>query len=269
MGNCLVTKLKEVVNNDNLPFFDTIVFDIKYMENATEYNLSFGFVANAPVTVFTSDGGSFKPDGESPYVQSKEYNINIPTIITFQLYNGNYKLYIRGKNSITTILNDSSDRNNYLSVASFDMNQLYWLSNLENIYMNSVEFYGNIDFADWTKIKGIYLTSGNVHSYTEMNILMNDLAKATNLITFLATNTRSTSGMQGSIEDLGYLINLRNFRIRYNSFVTGDLKKLCDALYANGKRSGTITFDLRNTGCTFNGSPAADYDITFSDEGWS
>ena len=41
MGNCLVTKLKEVVNNDNLPYLGYITTEVKESDTANESSLFF------------------------------------------------------------------------------------------------------------------------------------------------------------------------------------------------------------------------------------
>jgi hypothetical protein len=60
MENCLVTKLKGSVDNENLSFFDTISLRYVQRENPTDGTqwLQLG-AANGPVIVEALDGGTF------------------------------------------------------------------------------------------------------------------------------------------------------------------------------------------------------------------
>lgn len=94
----------------------------------------------------------------------------------------------------------------------------------------------------------------------------NDFANATGLVDLrIAENALVT----GDISSLGHLTNLEILSINNSKNITGTLESLFDAMYNNGRHSGTITVYAILSNVTYNGSvPAAAVTVTFTNDGW-
>lgn len=95
----------------------------------------------------------------------------------------------------------------------------------------------------------------------------NDFENAIGLVDLrIAENALVT----GDISSLGHLTNLEVLSINNSKNITGTLESLFDAMYSNGRHSGTITVYAILTNVTYNGVvPAAAVSVTFTNEGWS
>ena len=140
MGNCLVTKLKGVVNNDNLRKLGCIQF-----KKHTTGDFVFTIIGNGgDITVKCSDGRSFLADS----IPVNTYTIHNTVPRQFNFDGSGYNIEISGKENITTAggsgaayMMDISDLNgcrgligwtlNSPSYANGSIDDLYAIDNIE------------------------------------------------------------------------------------------------------------------------------------------
>lgn len=254
--NCLVTKLKGSVNNDNLEILGTIKVNAtsEWIENKELY---IGYkTALEHHIVEVADGSShIIPEGESETVSSLDFYYPKNNRM-FNLTPGNYNLIIPDKYDIIT-----------LKVYNIDINSLKYCTGLTSITIK-----------------------GGRYNYTgETDKCTGDLSSLANLtgLRYLRIDSYSVTGDLSAFKDYTDIIevdihgnftgDIANFKKCVNCTqalfinavnVSGNAENLFSGLYANGKRSGSLSFSILNTSAKFNNqSWTTSFIITFSENG--
>ena len=110
MENCLVTKLKAIVNNDNLPYFDTVVISVN-ADTKSDDLLRFGLssVDGKPIKITIMDSSKVMYHTDNTFTQVYGNSATIIGSTTddnkqiVDVSEGNYKIHIERKANIKSI----------------------------------------------------------------------------------------------------------------------------------------------------------------------
>ena len=120
------------------------------------------------------------------------------------------------------------------------------VANLAKETVNIIEIYGD----------GLGALTGNIESFV--------------VSTNLAFARINYANLSGNIETLGVCVGLTSIGFEGSSQVVGTVEGLLDAMFTNGRRSGQVTINVKNTSATYNGTvPTSDLVATFSGSGWT
>ena len=251
MEKCLVTTLKAVVNNNNLPFYDGFVFSVG-SANSGDFNQLNRDNKNLSIKILEGDGSFYSkanenlgreigninfryqsPTGDTAKILVKsKYDINV-------LSNGfDIKTYVKLKD--LKFMNMIKFRN---VIATGDISNLANSSSLEECIIDAINCEGDIIvFKDKVNIKSLALSG-----YSE------------------ATN------ITGDITTLSGLVNATTINFAHIPNITGKYETLIENMYKNGRRSDTM-INYFGPKCMFNNQPISGgnrYEATFSDSGVS
>jgi hypothetical protein len=264
MGNCLMTKLKASVNNDNLPIFGKITINVVPLSEISDSEQQSIYIEGTDFTVEVSGGGYFSEnyaDLETPSscLTSQTYQNGVV------LYFANVASTIRITNTITNISvqsinvwNDSIFAVDLKTIAySQSLNSLQvWqnsdvsvLKNLPNlIYAYFVKCNGDFGFVRnsplleelraYDSSSGLILlsdVSDTVKILAANNIGKGDLSSLTSK-TGLGTLELENADVTGSITDIGGLTSLETFNL-FGTSVTGSIEDFVAAQVNAGRTS--------------------------------
>jgi hypothetical protein len=224
MGNCLVTKLKEVVNNPELLKFDEFMLQAKYLDVAyqvTNYNrLILNASSNGPVTVTCIGDGEFTVQGDATSYTT--YTIPANTELTFFFTNGTYKVKISGKQNITHISatgwGGSTDDGIRRSLFLFDMGQIKYLQNMFRLMLQGTgSCSGSFEIAAPLAQCNI---AGNANIYGDVTASMSNN-------TALQYIYMSSTKISLDLTSLYNKQNLWAIGLPSGTIVNGDLTDLC------------------------------------------
>ncbi len=274
MNNCLVTKLKGVVNNDSIlklgevkiNFADkgSASFSVYYDEEA-DLKIEGASFKNEENTVL---GNTMKASAGS---QTKVFPTSRPCMISlFNKYaitkinsSGNgfdvdLAQLLQCKRMTSVILNETQVHGN--------IDGLSLMSNLSEIGFNTTDVSGDLSSLSHTT-QLTYLNfgktkmSGDISTIAGNKGLKSLIVSNTNIsgdvsvlsdLTGLATFSAYSNKLSGNINTLGRLTKLSEINFE-DTLVTGDVKELGSALHSNGKVSGTFQLVL-NDRITYNGA---------------
>lgn len=244
MENCLVTTLRQAIDNDNLPILDSIVINVVKTEEERlpeQKYLEFRLVEGTSVT-FTVLDGSNKIAQSETFMETNPRNtvtITNPSNV-FKIYfvNDNYKVKVSSKNNIQVI-------RNYIGV---DQTKKTYI---EPIY-NGMSGLNNLRIFT------------NSSSSLPFNIEI--LKDATSLVTFISP---FSPNCYGDIASLGDCILLETLRLTGTS-CSGNLEAFAQKQVDNGRTSGTLQIFASNSNIKYNGSSISTYNITitFNENGY-
>lgn len=274
MNNCLVTKLKGVVNNDSIlklgevriPFADKGAgsFSVYYDEEA-DLEIKGASFKNEEDTVL---GNTMKANAG---VQTKVFTTSRPcTISLFNKYaitkinsSGNglsvdLAQLLQCKRMTSVLLNETQVHGN--------INGLSLMSNLSEIGFNTTDVSGDISsLSNTTQLTYLNLgntkVSGDISAIAGNKGLTSLIVSNTNIsgdvsvisdLTGLTTFSAYSNKLMGNINTLGRLTKLSEINFA-GTLVTGDVKELGSAMHSNGKVSGTFQLVL-NDRITYNGA---------------
>lgn len=249
MKNCFVKELNGVVNDDNYPIYNAVRFNF-FSGVSDEINRtmpfqttdSIEFESTKPVSIYYFYSGNPAYENvQSGTLAANVYKVKFP--------NENGRFVLKNKSAIGefpaltgasyTIANYKVKVDDlqytpllgtYLPRCCYD-NELYF-THLEQIERINVTLQDGTDFSNISKV--------NIDS----------LAGKTGLTTLdLERNIK----VYGNIESVSDSIGLFRIKALNCTNLTGDLKVMLDTLFQNGKTSGTIQIEPRNTGITYNG----------------
>lgn len=244
MENCLVTTLKQTVDNDNLPILDSIVINVVKTEEERlpeQKYLEFRLVENTSLT-FTVLDGSNKIALSETFMENNPKNtvtVTNPPSNVFKIYfvNDNYKVKVSSKNNIQVFRNYigiSATKRTYIEPI---YNGMSGLDNLRNFINSSSSLPFNIEI----------------------------LKDATSLVTFMSSYSPNC---YGDIASLGDCILLETLRLTGTS-CSGNVEELAQKQVDNGRTSGTLQIFAANSNIKYNGSSIATYiTITFNENGY-
>lgn len=237
MGNCLVTKLKGVVNNNNLPILNAFCIEVNDSDN---YNVMVLQPVESLTLKATDEGGVSLENGnftKELTIQKNQWDVKV------YLKKGyNYKVYIYSKYDIGRLLCGSTvELLNY----GYDVEQCNYMS-LDTLKLCNQPCYGELK-------KLAIETSFNVVEVSPFNVTCNlDTVEMPNNITDLQSRFNYISG---SIRRFDNKLNVSVLDLLYCRNITGDVKEMLDAQVANGRTSGSIKIGAVDSGMTYNGSP--------------
>lgn len=270
-NDCLVTKLKSVVNNDNLHYLECIKV-VKREIPSNEWNalsdvdkrkvnyISMNVTSN--VTLKIISGNAYFTDGT--------FTENRGTTVTYKtgmsgLYISNHDatILIKGKYFVRDLWRADSHTASFgnatLYVEDLTAVNLHNLSNSPNVQAYPLLLDGNISKIEFRYFECFDLIGANIDL---------SLQKFNNSISLDKLYLSRNHGVSGDIENLSNCTALTNIFLRDTS-CSGSINVLLDALYTNGKR-GTLSINCTNTSCKFNGSDVSSTLVfTFTDNGWT
>lgn len=268
MGNCLVTKLKASVNNDNLPIFGKITINVVPLLEISDSGQQSIYIEGINFTVEVSGGGYFSEnyaDLENPESCLTTWTspTDEPWGITF--YFANVASTIRITDTITKITvqsinvwNDSIFAVDLKTIAynqSLDSLQVWQnsdvsvLKNLPNLnYAYFVKCNGDFGFIRNSPLlevlkaydspSGLMLlsdVSDTVKNLSAQNIGKGDLSSLTSNAGMISIELENTD-VTGSITDIGGLTSLDTFNL-FRTSVTGSIEDFVAAQVNAGRTS--------------------------------
>lgn len=118
------------------------------------------------------------------------------------------------------------------------------------------------DFKNIANMTSIKLTNQLI--YADLNTDFNTATALTYL------SLANCSQIIGDVKNLGNCISCTTFTLNTLKQISGTIESLFDALYANGRHSGTVSVFGIESSLTFNGvAPTTSVKATFTDSGWS
>lgn len=241
MGNCLVTKLKSIVDNENLEIFGVIRLKVPANFSVTNFKCPFGcsnsggkFQFTDGITVVSSSTQTdYTSQGEAPCTKYID-----TTHVVFERYD------ISSENGGWLIFNKYDNDFTY-----FDASGLYNPSPSAWIFMPNIKYawYNRIDFAD-----KIYDLSS--------------FKSVTSLINFSIS-----CNCTGNIQDLGFLTSLTNINFPNDTVLpSGSIEDFLNAQVTNGRTSGNLnmwTGKISYAGRTNNRNIQIGFDPSY-ENGW-
>lgn len=240
----LILNLDEAVADENLPKLGELFFEV-----TANNNFPFTYQTNNS-TEFTAriiGEGNFFTD--NTYTTSAGKSVT-QTTNTLYLSAGTYKVGITQKYIVRDIGNDFALLNN--EAAAFDCAELKYC-----------EFPVACHFSHWklNNFSGDNMSQCVLLNASGCTSLEVDVAEFKKLPATLASVNIGTTGCYGDlVEAFGDKINLALLAASSNN-CTGTYQDVCDAMFANGRTSGTMTI------VTNDGSGV--HTVTFTSSGWT
>ena len=255
-NDCLVTKLKGVVQNDNLPYLNTVCFDFiaKTGDSDIDDAVLMVVVSSNKTCKIFSVGGTFTVGDQSTPVN--EYVASQGSYSTIKAYSdGAFKLYIE-KDAIKGFGAEGST--NKTKRYNLDISQLDYADALEIINLKRTEVHGEFKPELNQNIRQLHLTNSN------FNINLENIQYTSNFEAFTVTDCNY---IIGNINNLYKNINLTNIDVRACPNIIGQLEEFCRLMATQKDSTIThLTFLGDRTGITYQGAliPVnTAYDITF------
>lgn len=272
-NNCLQTKLKVVVANDNLPILGTVVLNFYEVPNPNYVQRYFTLKAAEDLT-FTVSGGSIVDGTGTPIGTSINY-VATSGVQTYRVSNNDCKVLIPSKYSIQEL---TCRVGGYM-----DVSQLSACQNLYKLNMADSKTFGNISALPAKQYNDIVAESssitGDISGITINNTLnigttavagipsvtsnivyfaVSESGVSLNLSSFankssLSTFTAEKTNVTGSINSLNNDVALTYLNLRYNSAITGSLEDFAESLWnaPNSKRNN-LRLQIGGTKVTLN-----------------
>jgi hypothetical protein len=248
-NNCLVTRLKGVVNNDELPYF-----------NSLKINYSSGYAANNRVIALYTDRGSYRIISEHPvdvYDSKILLAEGVMDFTTPKIVNDALHIKFPDNNGICNVISKHT-------INTIGYNWKHPILGTRSGYTSFQIEASQLDYSETFRefrcfgrnLRGDYRP---MHAETLTYVMINNLSgdryyDFTTDISCFANSTDATTidlkggeNITGNLETLSRLTKLTNLTL-WGSGVAGDIKILCENLVENGKTSGEITFDCQTTG---------------------
>lgn len=221
MGKCLITKLKEVVDNENLVTMDTLKMKVKGVS-------SLPASANViQVVMYYGNSSTFRVTGEGALAEnaadaqtSTDKVLVVNNAYTF-VKNVDCNLYVTNKNKIEKLY---ITPNNVGSIIHIDVSEFKYLSSplFTDVRLNGYSVSGDIiAFKRCTRLNRLEIIAGSCNG---------DIATA-----------------------LGNLKSLTSIKFANSSQITGSIEGLASALVTNGKTSGSLSVTCNGI-ITYNGT---------------
>lgn len=262
MGNCLVTKLKEVVNNDSLLKLGVVKLKVNAFDGtpASGYQYELTIKTNGePVTISVPNGAYFTVGSSTlndPSTRKTTYTWANTSLTGFYFkYDSTYDIEITNKYAIVELYTHPLYAQHkiispYIDTLAYctnlkrldfeytdisgDISALSTLSSIEQLYFMNTPLAGDIStFAPLSTLKTLRLSlnmTGNISSFSNL-VNLNELVLNTKVV--------------GDISSFSNLVNIEYINADY-SIVTGDIAVFNNAvnitqlLFLNSKVSGNI-----------------------------
>lgn len=240
MGNCLITKLKGIVNNDNLPIFNVVKLHVNGIgETTSGYQRELTVKADGIVNVTVSSGGEFTV-GSTSGAGKTSYQINNTTAILY-FKDDDYNIYLENKDNIVELYTHRLYGTK--KIISIDTKQIDYCQKLKVFDFAVTDSTGDLKFfKNCPVIEEIEFQNSqiggdlaNISKCTTLKLLktslntfgdINSIAGLTNLETFTAPENQN---IHGSITRLSSLTKLVLFNILSSHNIDGNLTGLANA----------------------------------------
>lgn len=217
MYKCLVTKLKESVDNPNLPKFGEITFSVN---------------------------SSSTPEGQVLRFETEGVTLDIPSGFnrpdSTHLASGVYSVKAYSKYDMTKLVVGDSGISYSVSDLQYSLN----LTDLRLYSLGSSVVAANVSvLSNMTKLTNLVLTipvTGNLSSLS-------------GLVNMLSADIVEVSTLTGDISVLGTWIKCNQFNFSSSPNLSGTLEGLCSAIMTNGRTTGTINFRGNGSTISFHG----------------
>lgn len=240
---CLITKLDAVVDDNTLPSLTGMIATVNtigFAGRKREISLfsNPNVFENGTITVKTLDGSnmlSTSSDFSNPTNEITFSNFYPSTFKFLYLLEGEFKLYITTTNiSGITLVDGGSE------------------------IPHPVSF--NIDVFKYTNLER--LTANYAGGVTG---LIENLPSSMTTISLMSTN------VTGNIVSLGKCLSLSSLRVYRTSGLTGDIADLAQAMFDNGRISGSMSATVYGSSITVNGEgiTSGSKTVTFSSSGYT
>ena len=221
MGKCLVTKLNGSTNNPELLKLGELQIGISKVTSPSEWTQGLSIMCNKDITLEILGDGYFT-DSTLSENKGKTKTINKSEVPTrFYVSNGDFKLSILDKYSITSLTDYAVYKDEFVNVSLSnktisDIGVLKYSKDITSINLFKANASGNIDnLKTLTKLAYINLDDTKVSG---------DIANLKNLtkLTSLNLNGTEVSGDIANLKDLTLLTTIG----LYNTKVSGDIANL-------------------------------------------
>lgn len=231
MKNCIVKRLKSTVDNENLPYLDSIVIHAVSDTSADNCGyIAFRTLENSPITIITSGDGVLS-ETEEGLSGSTLKTITFTSVESKNIYfsKGDYNITVRNRNNI--------NRLSFGGSFIFDLTNLKYCKNLNYINGNkndyNIVFEGNLnEINNCTELVTI--------SFTGQSNIVGNISSISNIIKLRNLYLSAVSKIEGNLESLSTLNLLTTFVT--SPKLEGSLKGFADATVANSvpRTSGTL-----------------------------
>lgn len=268
--SCLLSKLNGEVDNASLPKVGELILHVDNQLPSFKSTNCFRIWpdVNTPITVEVIGDGLLSSDSNGS---------DTFTSRTFQTASvKSYFLYVSPGSYDVRFSNKYAMSMDYVSACcTNDISDFFYIQGTHQVSfgVRSTSAIGNAkitgSLSDVAKLKqdinGLEF-SYCVNMTGDLSDLLNlDASKIRTLVFNSSTN------LTGNIEVLAYFTSLTSLQVS-NKSLTGDIKNLFDALYDNGRTSGTLAVNVSTLGPTYEGehpSGWTTYTATFTSEGWT
>lgn len=260
-NNCLVTKLKGVVDNDSLPYYNQFLFHVsnKYPVTADTQKIGFGLATGHEAFEVRAKGnGSFKYrfDNDQDWSENYVNTITVPATanrLQFIVHEGDYDVLILGKYYLLSVNYVDAALSCYKNI-SFDISQLNY-NKILNLWTSGFPFTGTLILKDASELTDCDLNLFNANAQGNpakfsYGVDIDSLSSAVNMTRL---NIRDTASY-GSIESLGRCTSLELIAAPFAD-IEGEVIQLAESQVANGRTSGVLQMGVCLTKCTLNGNP--------------
>lgn len=242
MENCLVTKLKGVVNNDNLPIFNVVKLHANGTgETTSGYQRELTVKADGIVNVTVSSGGEFTVGSTSGTAKTSHQINNTTAILYFK--DADYDIYLENRDNIVELYTHRLFGTK--KIISINTKQIDYCQKLKVFDFAVTDSTGDLKFfKNCPVIEEIeYQDSqigGDLAGISECTALktlktglntfgdISSIAGLTNLENFAAANNPN---IHGSITGLSNLTKLVVFNIYNSNNIAGNLSGLANAIH--------------------------------------
>lgn len=226
MVNCLITKLKSAVDNDNLRKKN--VFYIDVLNNGRSGDLT--LVGKPGTTISTTGSGTFTVG--SDLTVRTTYTFSSNALETLHFSAGEYKIELSDKyEQRINIINNLNDATNF----SFDLEQLNYVSRVDNFRINLSQLVGKCFVDERADDFCIY---GGPNTDQGAVICLKDDVNYTRLRN--AFGCPVIKSMPINIERLGSCTGLTAITANLATDISGEVDTLFAALHSAGKISGSV-----------------------------
>lgn len=249
MADLLLTQLKATVIDPTLRKIGEILLSVHYTESPN-YTTTQRITISSSVaqTIKCLDGGTFVDSSGAP--TSTEFAVSITPNRVAMCGNGNYRVSIPNKTAVTLLRAQPQ--------IGINIDDLAGCPNLADLSAANSYCSGNLLSLKNTALAQCELSRAAV---------IGTLADLPSTITSLYTNA---CGLIDNIAHAGHLVNLSTFETPNNPQLTGNLEDFAQALFDNGKTSGSLTVNITNCNVRFLDSVfSGRKTITFSGSGYS
>jgi hypothetical protein len=251
MGNCLVTRLKGVVDNDNLPKYNTIRFKVEMPEVSSDSAAVSYMYANLLGSTLTS------VTGEPFDICDANGNITTSNVTTYTnvgwanikpRLGKTYIFELTGRYTVGGFGSSSKDINKNMTI---DVGDFCWSKDITEITVGlTTDRCANIT-GTFKLPEGKLLQKFNAQK-CDVYVNIDDFALLT---TLLVCNLYGNTLAEGSIYSLENNVGLTELKLVSNRKITGDIKTLADTLVTKGRTSGHLVIMGWNSNLTIDGVP--------------